>query len=348
MKKIIFVLLLLLAISAPAWAGHLQDMQRAVIALNSSAAPDTTDPTLTTVAADGTDYTFTYSEAVTADTTGELCSDYAVTWSTAGAETLSYASGDGTTTVHCTGSAAIVYGETVTDGLDYTPGTIVDLAGTPNALASITSKAVANNTPAGYLYDFEEEGVPSGMTVLVNTPDFDAAGIDGESMYIASHTNLRNEGVYFSTSHTAGTIIWHRVRINCPYLPTGLTTDLVFATCRNGSFNRGSFSVTNVSGTSYFKVAASGGSSVVLPNSLSTDTTYIVDFGCKEGTGSDAIASIAYSTSGVPAHSGDNYAIVSNGTNTSTLNSIVLGMTPYSTETNSLNCYMDNIETWEE
>jgi len=113
-----------------------------VLASDDSTAPDTTDPELSSATANGTDRTLVFTEAVTANTTGELCSDWALTWTTAGADSSwTYTSGDGTNTVHCAG-AAVGYGDTVSAGLDYTPGTIVDLAGTPNALAAITSAAV--------------------------------------------------------------------------------------------------------------------------------------------------------------------------------------------------------------
>ncbi|MFA7319407.1 MAG: hypothetical protein WC022_02310, partial [Parcubacteria group bacterium] len=100
----------------------------------------------------GLNWTFVYSEAVTAGTTAALCNAYAVTMSTAGAETLTYSSGTGTNTVVCTDSATVNSGETVTSGLNYTLGTIADSTGT-QPLASISGKAVVNNSTQGIAYN---------------------------------------------------------------------------------------------------------------------------------------------------------------------------------------------------
>jgi len=117
--------------------------------VNSSTQSAPVAPTLTSVTIDttGSNWTFVYSGAVTASTTAALCNAYSVTMSTAGAETLTYSSGTGTNTVVCTGSVTVNSGETVTSGLNYTPGTITDIA--TNALASISGKAVVNNSTQG-------------------------------------------------------------------------------------------------------------------------------------------------------------------------------------------------------
>jgi hypothetical protein len=157
------------------------------------AGPDVTDPELSTATANGTDRTLVFTEAVTADTTGELCSDWALTWTTAGADSSwTYASGDGTNTVHCAG-VDVGYGDTVSDGLDYTPGTIVDLAGTPNALAAITSAAVTNNTPSdcatqSVLYSLTGTATGSSATIYVVNQNVVAFKITGTGKALYSIT----------------------------------------------------------------------------------------------------------------------------------------------------------------
>lgn len=160
------------------------------------AGPDVTDPELSTATANGTDRTLVFTEAVTANTTGELCSDWELTWTTAGADSSwTYVSGDGTATVHCTG-VDVGYGDTVSAGLDYTPGTIVDLAGTPNALAAITSAAVTNNTPAPPSYILTEDFATCTNWTLTETDG------TGTCNYTTETIGGTSQG-YFLTSGTS-------------------------------------------------------------------------------------------------------------------------------------------------
>lgn len=162
-----------------------------------SGAADVTPPTLSTVSVDGSTWTFTYDEAVTATTTADLCDDYAVSMSTAGAITLAYSADDGTGTVTCTGSPAVVNGETVTSGLNYTPGTIVDASA--NALALITGRAVTNATAAA-----GGCGTPVGVT---SVPGGSTQGTNGffiSSPFVSSAACSMNRlDVYASFAGTA-------------------------------------------------------------------------------------------------------------------------------------------------
>ena len=110
-----------------------------------------TNPTLSTVAVgtNGTSYTFTYNQAVQADTTAHLCSPYSLTWTTAGAVTFhSYSSGTGTTTVKCNANPAVNSGDTVSAGLNYSSAYIVASSGGA-ALLAISGKSVTNNSTRG-------------------------------------------------------------------------------------------------------------------------------------------------------------------------------------------------------
>jgi len=109
---------------------------------------DSTPPTLNTVTigSNGLSWTFVYSEAVEAASTGELCSDYDVTMMNAGPISLSYSSGTGTDTVVCTGSSIVYDTDSVSIGLNYSSvtGTIDDTSDNP--LATIEDKDVTNSS----------------------------------------------------------------------------------------------------------------------------------------------------------------------------------------------------------
>ena len=107
---------------------------------------DITPPTISTAAigTDGVTWTFVFSENVAIGAGGNA--GWAVSTSTAGAETLTYSSGAGSNTLTYTGSPTVNSGETITSGLNYTQPThgITDTAG--NDLASIAGASVTNNS----------------------------------------------------------------------------------------------------------------------------------------------------------------------------------------------------------
>jgi hypothetical protein len=154
MKKHTAILTVLLMLIAPSvWAAS-----AAMVAGASGyveAGGDVTAPTLSsiTIGTNGTSWTFAYSENVTGSPTSDLCGAYTAAMTTAGAITLTYASGDGTNSVVCSGSPTVNSGDTVANGgVDYTqPGNgIEDAAG--NDLASLTDKAVTNNSTQSAAY----------------------------------------------------------------------------------------------------------------------------------------------------------------------------------------------------
>lgn len=117
-----------------------------------AASIDTTPPTVSsiTIGANGTSWTFAYSENVTCSTTSHCCDDFTAAMTTAGIITLSYASGSGASSVVCTGSPTVNSGDVVANGgVDYTTRAngIEDAAG--NDLASFTDHAVTNNSTQG-------------------------------------------------------------------------------------------------------------------------------------------------------------------------------------------------------
>lgn len=115
---------------------------------------DTTPPTLSTatIGTNGTTWTFVFSETVSVGAGGSA--GWAVTMSTAGAETLTYISGSGSATLIYSGSVEVLTGETVSVGLNYTqPGNgIEDAAG--NDLANVASHAVVNSSVVALHDDF--------------------------------------------------------------------------------------------------------------------------------------------------------------------------------------------------
>lgn len=90
--------------------------------------------------------TFTYGKAATATTTADLCDDWSIVMTTAGALTLGYVSGDTTTVVVCSVSQDVFTGDTVASA-SYTPGTIeaVDDGGNMAAIADF-SASVTNSS----------------------------------------------------------------------------------------------------------------------------------------------------------------------------------------------------------
>ncbi len=98
---------------------------------------DTTGPTVTAASFNvlGTQLTITFSEAVNGHT------GFTIT-PTGGASTLTYLSGDGTTSKVYTLSRTVTFGETAT--LAYTPGNVTDLASNP--LLAFSGTSVANSS----------------------------------------------------------------------------------------------------------------------------------------------------------------------------------------------------------
>lgn len=164
MKLRIFTILLSLCLPLACFAQQPQDnlpepIQLArmnLIVAGGGTGGDTTPPQLSSVSADGDDWTFTYNEIVTATDDGDMCDGYTVTMSTAGALTFTYLSGTrGSDSVfHCTSSSAIVNGETISSGIDYTQGTIADTSA--NAMEALDD----------WTTDFTNETAPAGCTVV--------------------------------------------------------------------------------------------------------------------------------------------------------------------------------------
>lgn len=167
---------------------------------------DSSAPVLSTVVlsgADGDTYTFTYDQAVQASTTADLCDDFVMTWTTAGTVTpLTYSSGTGTTTVVCESSTSVEGTDTLTNGVDYTPGTIQD--GNSNLLASIDDQSVTNSST-----------YTSGVTFSADeTFNFDAGSLGDWSETTGTNSSISVEttaaldsstyGVEFSYSANSG------------------------------------------------------------------------------------------------------------------------------------------------
>uniref|UniRef100_A0A6M3IK17 Uncharacterized protein n=1 Tax=viral metagenome TaxID=1070528 RepID=A0A6M3IK17_9ZZZZ len=137
MKKLIFLIAFLFCLTPLASADNV-----VMLGMMGEGSADETPPTLDSfsIGYDGLTWTFNYSEPVTAADDGDMCDGYTVTMSTAGELTFTYAGGTRGTdsSFTCTGSAEVVNGETITAGLDYTQGTITDVA--TNALAAIDDK----------------------------------------------------------------------------------------------------------------------------------------------------------------------------------------------------------------
>lgn len=244
-----------------------------------------------TIGADGDAWTFVYSESVNADTIGELCSDYSVTMSKAGVETLSYTSGTGTATVVCAGSTTVESGETVLSGLDYTPGTIVNSSST--ALASISSKSVTNNSTYTSLLLAETlEASPFDNPACGIAPCYTTAGtIDGDYStigldMIGTYCLRLDAGGYATLFHDAQdqTSVYYLFKWR--YEDTiDATEALVNARTTTNSSLAGVYVYANGD----IKAVAYGGAfSIAAGTNHTVDTSLWIKFKATEGTGANS------------------------------------------------------------
>ena len=300
--------------------------------IGGAASGDTTPPTLSTfvISTNGTTWTFTYDEAVQADTNAELCTDYAVTMSLAGAISLTYSSGTGTDTIVCTGSPTVASGETISSGLNYTPGSIVDLA--DNALASISSRTSGftnNSTQESFAnlvlrYEFEDNctdtaGVGPYNCTATGSPTYTDSGTTGFGRAI--NLNGSSQYVTFGTTPQATTGNWSFAI--CVHRDTTTTTRMAIRGGKNGNGESAAGQVlawfaNNEGGSAnkiYYQAATGSANILVTTTSALSDTTnyhglvltanragnatWYVDSGTAAGAGSMATvtASIATTTS---------------------------------------------------
>jgi hypothetical protein len=142
-KTILVLTIALLLVGIQAQAQIVKGVAKAVVALSA----DTTPPTMSTsaIGTNGTSWTQAFSESVTVGAGGNA--GWSGSCTTAGAITLTYASGSGTSSLVYTGSPTVNSGDTCT--ISYTQPThgITDLAG--NDLASISSHAVTDGSTQG-------------------------------------------------------------------------------------------------------------------------------------------------------------------------------------------------------
>ena len=255
MKKILCLIFLLFASNACAGMGGGKFFLASAGGAN---------PTLSTVAVgtNGTSYTFTYSAAVQADTTAHLCNAYSLTWTTAGAETLSYSSGTGTSTVTCTGTPTVNTGDTVSAGLNYNSAYIVASSGGA-ALQAISGKSVTNNSTQGGLActrsTIQQSETGNNGTYTVGqynsgqwrSSQFTYSGVTGalcsidlELAKVGTPTGNLSLDIYSNNAGSPGTAVASCGTID---IATGLSTGMAWKT-----FTCDNTTITN--GTSYHAV----------------------------------------------------------------------------------------------
>jgi hypothetical protein len=219
---------------------------------------DTTSPTLSTfvIDADGDTWTFTYDEIVTATDDGDMCDGYTVTMSTAGAITFTYASGTrGSDSVFtCTGSATVNSGETISTGLDYTQGTITDVA--TNALAAIDDKTTG----------FTNNSTQGGFTGLFYS-DFEDESDDAQWTTTPTGWNDDYTGTVLSGTHSANLVTAGTAEVRSALAPvTGHENSTVYARMQFRVLNYGA-------GGSYaFGIFLESASDIIADCHFTTDT----------------------------------------------------------------------------
>lgn len=155
MRRIIFLfILLLIPLSIYADCGGMGPGPGLVAGVSCSSAPTLTSAT---VPSSGGTLVLVFNMNVSVGSGGSA--GWAVSFSTAGAETLTYSSGSGSTTLTYTLSTLVMPGETVTAGLTYTQPTNGIQCGVGYDLVSISSPfSVTNNSTAEKFYSTTADG----------------------------------------------------------------------------------------------------------------------------------------------------------------------------------------------
>jgi hypothetical protein len=146
--------------------------------------------------------TITYDRAVTATTTADLCDDWAVELTDAGALTLSYFIGDNSSTTVCN-ITQDVYNTDSLVSISYTPGTIESTVGAV-ALGSIADFSASTTVNSS-------ESPPSSTYFPLTDPDLeslwyfdnDATDVQGNNNLTKNGTVTYNTGTKVQGTHSA-------------------------------------------------------------------------------------------------------------------------------------------------
>lgn len=236
MKKMLCVLILILLLPVWCYAGPLQERLKGVIA-KKNVVGDVTPPTVSTanIATNGTTLTLAMSETVT-----RSGGTFDVDCVTAGnGLTATYSSGSGSNSLVYTIGTTVNSGDTC--NLDYNGAANGIEDGAGNDLASITDKAVVNNSTQGSLASFSDD---------FNRADNDSLGANWTE--VAGDTDISSNTMVFVTGSYGTVVVKHNTALTTvnQYIKVESVADLTYI----GPM----FRYTN-SGSSYYTVCGTGG-----------------------------------------------------------------------------------------
>ena len=160
--------------------------------------------------------TFTYDEAATASTTADLCDDWSISMTTAGALTLGYSSGDTTTSVVCSIAEDVFDTDTIASA-SYTPGTIaaVDDGGLLASIADFSTSVTNSSSESSgggtstYLFRYDSDNVLGDDYAYVdsgnsNLQASDAVGLVSQTQYYSAPNSFLLDSSADTMEWTAG------------------------------------------------------------------------------------------------------------------------------------------------
>lgn len=278
------------------------------------AASAATTPTVVSATIDtaGTQLTVVFSQACSIGAGG---SGGMVVTPSGGAATITYVSGDGTSTWVFSVSRTILSSETATR--TYTqPGNGIEGTSGGLDLASFTTQSVTNNSTAtagSYLINegFEGTGVPAGWATILGAPNYGytTTALAGSKSLLISPGDLVVSSFASQTSIDA----YFMIRLS-----DVSTTQELFTLCNEDGSSAGIR--IGVSGSALYVEDNTGAHNVALSSAgISVDTTYHIFASYVQGSGANAMLTLAFSTDGSRPTSGDHFASITNGDSTTAI-----------------------------
>lgn len=194
-----------------------------------------------------------------------------------------------------------------------------------------------------YIVDegFEGTGLPSGWTTGAGTPEYDYTTtvlVPSQSLFMDAATSTADEYVYVDFLNSGDFYAYFKIRF-----PTVASTGTLFLSAISTAGTTRAF--IYIRPGPVLSVQAVGGTRQDCTTTLSTDTTYHVwvSYEPGSGSGSDAVATVAFSTDGVRPTSGPgSYAASTNGTGTAAATRMTL-QTDYASGTSAFDAIFDRV-----
>jgi len=195
------------------------------------------------------------------------------------------------------------------------------------------------------LYDFEEVGTPSGITVYGGVPNFDytPAIAGSESVALMGKTNLIDtEFTFPAVPAVAGGDVGYKFKVKFVDFP--ITDDAnSFVSFRTGTTSKSQIRLIRTSGVVNLEALPLGGTGVKTTVGLVANTEYYVCVKHNNSNGTNnATTSVSVSTVDECLTSGSGYAVSNNGTETADTNSLKIS-SDYSSFNQSYNIVVDSV-----